>query len=355
MANVFGILTAITLVLAGLLAYKNQGACEIEKSATEAQKEVLAKSQKSFKTAQDGITATLAKCAEIDAEAVALTDKEAALQKAIDTLTQEKAAKSAKVDPNKAKLDAVREKTAKVGDLKELAAKMRTIKGELETTHQSLTSAEAKLADLVAMNRQAENQAAIAKEKFEKFTTGQSLATLNARIRTIYPTWGFVTLNAGNNGGVVANSTLDVMRGGSAIAKLLVTAVEPNSSLASIIPDSANPNVTLMVGDKVIAASKAPSPPQRSTATKALPTATPPAATPPAADPAADPAASAAPAPAADPAAAPAAPAADPAAAAPAAAPAADPAPAASPAADPFAAPAAADPAAPAAPAAGTL
>ncbi len=95
------------------------------------------------------------------------------------------------------------------------------------------------------------------KKKFETISSGQSLPTLNTRIRSIYPTWGFVTLATGNAGGVVTNSTLDVVRDGSTIAKLLVTSVERNSASASIIPDSIAPDVTLMVGDRVIPAQTA--------------------------------------------------------------------------------------------------
>jgi len=75
---------------------------------------------------------------------------------------------------------------------------------------------------------------------------------LKTRIRSIYPNWGFVTLAAGNNAGVVANSSLDVVRDGETVAKLLVTAVESSSASASIVPDSLAPDVTLSVGDQVI-------------------------------------------------------------------------------------------------------
>jgi hypothetical protein len=61
-----------------------------------------------------------------------------------------------------------------------------------------------------------------------------------------------VTLASGNNAGVMANSTLDVVRDGETIAKLLVTAVETGSASASIVPDSLASNVTLRVGDHVI-------------------------------------------------------------------------------------------------------
>lgn len=68
-----------------------------------------------------------------------------------------------------------------------------------------------------------------------------------------------MTLASGNNAGVVANSTLEVVRDDQTIAKLLVTAVESTTSSASIVPDSIAADVTLMVGDRVVAAA-APAP-----------------------------------------------------------------------------------------------
>jgi hypothetical protein len=129
---------------------------------------------------------------------------------------------------------------------------MRATNSELEELTQSITASEANLANLTAQNVATTTQISNVKSNFESFSNGQSLPSLKTRIRSIYPNWGFVTLASGNNAGVVANSTLNVVRDGETIAKLLVTAVESRSSSASIVPDSLAPDVTLMVGDQVI-------------------------------------------------------------------------------------------------------
>ena len=317
MANVFGILTAIVLALASFVAYKNKAAYATEITETATRKANLTKSQARFKTAQDNLAATIDKRTAVDAEVVAQTEKEAAQKKANEDLTQANADKKAKIEPNKAKIEEFRAKTAKVGDLNDLAAKMKKTNVELEEITQAITDAEAKLANVTAQNNQAEAQAEATKTKFEKFTSGQSLATLNTRIRSIYPTWGFVTLASGNNGGVVANSTLDVVRGSTTIAKLMVTSVESNSASASIIPDSMAQDTVLMIGDRVVPAYKAPAPVKPAPAPQ--PAGQPAAPAKPALDPGADPFAPATDptAPATDPAAPatdPAAPATDPAA-----------------------------------------
>lgn len=256
MANVFGILTAIVLALAGFIAHKNKAAYQDEIANKATEKSNLARSESRFKLAQDNLAATITKRTGVDTEVVGLTDDEKAqktanvdLESDIETKTQTKAT-------NKTKLDGIREQTAKIGDIQELASRMRATNAKLEELSQGITASEAKLANLTAQNTTTKSQADGMKNKFEIMSRGESLPELNTRIRSIYPTWGFVTLASGNSNGVVANSKLDVVRSGAVVAQLLVTAVERNSASASIIPDSIGQDVTLMVGDRVIPASK---------------------------------------------------------------------------------------------------
>lgn len=257
MANVFGILTAIVLALAAFVAYKNQSAYQTRIDTGKLERAKLAEFQKDFQKAQENFNATVAKTKdEVAVEIVKLTEESAAQKKANGDMKLGIETKTAKVNANKEQLDDVRAKTEQVGDLKELADKMRQGESEREELQQSITELEAKLANLTAQNRQAEEQAGSIRGKLEGVSTGQSLPTLNTRIRSFYPTWGFVTLAAGNNGGVITNTTLDVVRDGETIAQLLVTAVERNSASASIIPDSIAPGVTLNIGDRVVASTK---------------------------------------------------------------------------------------------------
>jgi len=256
MANVFGILTAIVLAVSAFVAYQNKNAYQREIDATAQRKEELSKSKARLKLATETYDATFAKRTDVDSENVKLAETEVAQKKTNADLDGQIKDKTAKVAANKEKLDDIRDKTSKLGEINQLAAKMRQMKAELEELTQSIGTAESKLANLTAQNTQTEKEANGLKSMFETISNGQSLPTLNTTIRSIYPTWGFVTLGAGNTAGVTTNSTLDVVRDGSTIAKLLVTAVESGTASASIIPDSVAPDTTLMVGDKVIPAKK---------------------------------------------------------------------------------------------------
>lgn len=258
MANVFGILTAFVLALSAFVAYKNKSAYETQISETLTQKDNLAKSQARFQTAQDSLTATEAKMRdEVEVDIAKLTEESAAQKQSNEDMRLDVETKTAKTSSNTEELDNIRAKIGDVSDIKQLADKMRQMGSEREDLMQSIVQAEASLANLSAQNLQADDQSSALRVKLDTLASGQSLPTLNTRIRSIYPTWGFVTLAAGNDAGVVTNSTLNVLRGDETVAQLLVTAVERNSASASIIPDSIVQDVTLNIGDRVVAATKA--------------------------------------------------------------------------------------------------
>ncbi len=256
MANILGIFTAIILAVAAFVAIKNKDHFEEEIANRKTEEASLTKSQERLKVAQAVLKALPIERAGVDELFVAKSEVEAKLKDANATLKAEIESKTATINRNKVKLDEIREKTAKVGDINGLADKMKAMRVELEELSQSIADNEASLANLTAQNTATQTDATKRKEEFELLSKGESLPALKTSIRSIYPTWGFVTLNDGNNAGVNSNSTLDVVRDGETIARLLVTAVEGRSASASIIPDSLAVDTTLMVGDRVMPASK---------------------------------------------------------------------------------------------------
>lgn len=257
MANILGIFTAIILGVAAFVAMKNKAHFTSEIETRDTEKASLATSQDRLKAAQKVLKDLPIETAGIDEEAAAKTEEETALKESNDALKAGISSKVSTIASNKTKLDEIREKTAKIGDLQNLASKMKSMGAELEEMTQSIADNEASLSSLTDQNTVTEADATKRKKEFEDMSKGESLATLKTRIRSIYPAWGFVTLSDGNNAGVVANSTLDIVRDGETVAKLLVTSVESSSASASIVPDSIGENVTLMVGDRVVPGKKA--------------------------------------------------------------------------------------------------
>ena len=255
MVNILGIFTAIILAVAAFLAVKNNGRLEQEIANRATEENHRAQSQERMKAAQAVLNALPIERAEVDAQSEAKTKVETGLKESNDALESNIEEKANQIAANKEQLDEFREKVAEIGNIRELAPKMKEMRAELDELTQGITDSEASLANLTAQNTTIEAQATERKEELDTHNRGESLSSLKTSIRSIYPSWGFVTLSAGNNAGVTSTSTLDVVRDGATIAKLLVTSVESSSASASIIPDSIAQDITLMVGDLVVAGS----------------------------------------------------------------------------------------------------
>ncbi len=256
MANILGIFTAIILLVSAFVAWKNKTRLEEEIGNRATELSSLEKSQARLKAGQVELNQLPEDRAVIDAEFAAKSEEETKAKEANAAIQEDIDSKASKISNTKAKLEGIREKSSKIGDIAGIAEKMKTTRMELEELDAKITGSEATLANLTARNTSVQTEAKRRKEDLEAFNKGDSLPSLKTRIRNIYPAWGFVTLADGNNAGVVANSVLNVVRDGETVARLLVTAVESRSASASIIPDSIGEDVTLMVGDRVVPGSK---------------------------------------------------------------------------------------------------
>lgn len=250
MANILGIFTAIILTVAAYVALKNNARFEDEIANRATEEGGLAQSQDRLKDALAVLKAISIEQAE-NPQFAAKTEVETGLKDSNEAMKADIEDKTKQIEANTQELAAFREKVDKIPNIRDLAPKMKAMRMELEELTQNITDNEASLANLTAEDLATAADAKKRKEKLDILASGESLPSLKTSIRSIYPTWGFVTLNAGNNAGVTATSTLDVVRDGAIIAKLLVTSVESRSASASIIPDSIAQDVTLMVGDRV--------------------------------------------------------------------------------------------------------
>ncbi len=207
MANILGIFTAIILAVAAFVAVKNNKRFEEEIANRATEEASLARSQERLKAALAVLKALPIERAEVDAQFAAKTEEETKLKDSNDDIKSQIRDKTDQKEANTQKLDEIREKTAKIGNIRELAPKMKAMRTELEELTQGIADNEATLANLTAQDAATAADAKMRKEQLETFSRGESLATLKTSIRSLYPTWGFVTLNAGNNAGVTSNST----------------------------------------------------------------------------------------------------------------------------------------------------
>jgi len=136
----------------------------------------------------------------------------------------------------------------------DLLASVTSNEEELGILQNEIANNQAKLS---LLQKSVENkQVQLSDLRARKASTSEfrSIDTLNTSIRVAMNRHGFVILNGGDNAGIVANSNLDVVRGGEVVAKLKVTTVEGGTAAASVIPDSKADDVILRSGDRVVSA-----------------------------------------------------------------------------------------------------
>lgn len=256
MANILGIITAVALLASAFVAFKNKErlTAEIENRNEEIAKLEVQKDR--LQIAQATAKALPIEIVEVDAEAASQNEQDEELKSKSSQLETAIESKIEEADAKDTQLADIREKTAGAGELEQLASNMKSMELELEELDQVITSGKATLANTTSQASVAQSEVKRRQTELDRIANGLSVATLSTSIRSVYPSWGFVTLGGGSNAGITASSPLNVVRGGEVVAKLLVSAVELSSASASVVPDSLGEGVVLRPGDRVVAAEK---------------------------------------------------------------------------------------------------
>lgn len=252
MQTTLGILTALALAVSAFLGYKNmeQYKEQIQVRQAEESKRDNVLRPKLEKTRKETADTKTAK-EEQQKAAAAKAEEVVAQQKKLDDLKKEIATKEDQVREQKASIDALADQLKELGDVSELATKMRRMNDELVQLQSDIDQTTTKLNNLIAEKNRTAGIIAAYEEENAWRNANLSNPKLDTRISSIYETYGFVTLPVGNTAGVVGGSSLDVVRDGEVIAKLLVKTVESSTAAAEIVPGSLRADTVLMVGDNV--------------------------------------------------------------------------------------------------------
>ncbi len=256
MSKVFGTIAAVILAFSAFVAWKNQVAYKkqietlhtsqnVEKST----KRDLAKAQKRLKDAEEAKTRHIAKKVEVDKELEVAVVALAKAEKVVVALEEEYKNKETEI----ANADEI---LKGLPNPKELVPKVKGMRSDLAEATSAIATEEAKLANLTRQDKTGKERIKAIRELMRLQTSGESFPNLSTRISSVYRSWGFVILSAGDKQGVVSGSILNVMRDGEVIGKLKVTAVESGRSAADIVLDSVPEGISLHSGDKVVAAHK---------------------------------------------------------------------------------------------------
>jgi len=268
MANIFAILTALVLAVSAFLAWKNTGNAEEEKNGYRGWITARQSEQASLARNETKLADTKQTLADTDADLVDHNGQNETLQTEVDAaiatntkLKAEKEEKESLATSKKEKVDAAQAEFEEIGDIEQVVADFDKTKKQLDALKIEIEEKQTELASLE--NQKTQTQASIdgVGEQIKYRVTQESDPSLRTKVAGVYATLGFVTLAAGDNLGVVRDSSLDVLRAGQVVGKLLVTSVEARTAAADIVPDSFEAGDNVHVGDDVVSTPKA-APPQ---------------------------------------------------------------------------------------------
>ena len=252
MQTTLGILTALVFAVSAFLGYKNMEKYKEQiglRQAEESKRDNVLRPKLKKTTEERDLTKTQKEEQQAAAEAKKV-EVAAQLQK-LEDLKKEIAQKEEQVREQKASIDALADQLKELGDVSELATKMRRMNDELIQLQTDIDQTTTKLNNLISEKNRTASIITAYEEENTWRNANLSNPKLDTRISSIFDTYGFVTLPVGNNGGVVGGSSLDVVRDGEVIAKLLVKTVEASTAAAEVIPDTMRADTVLMVGDRI--------------------------------------------------------------------------------------------------------
>ena len=252
MEKIFGILTAVVLVLSVWIGYKNSTKLADQKDALQSEETRLEGNEAERSDVNAKIKAEQAEIESLTAQNENAKGELESLQGDIDDLKTQVADKEAELQSVEVKLVASQEMDDQISDSKDLIEQVDSTKNKIAQLKSDIATEKTNFENVEQGATQAEAVLAAKKVIIDSRSSGKSAPSLSTSVGGVYNTWGFVTINSGNAQGVVPGSILDVLRNGEVVAKLKVTTVEQNRSAADIIQDEAG-SVSVRAGDRVVA------------------------------------------------------------------------------------------------------
>lgn len=253
MPILFGTLTALVLAISVWIGFKNKTEFKNQIADKEKEEKSLQREVDMLEQRTAEWQATIDERKGIETENAGLAEEIAVLEEEISAIKSEIADKETQKSQLEAEVAKATEVMDKVGGVRALVPKIKGLRSDIASLSDEIEQGNATLNNLKQTTADTSQLITVNEKRVEYETSGKSQPSLNTTIKTVYSSWGFVTINGGDAQGVVPGSTLAVMRGDELVAKLKVTTVEPNRAAADILRDSVGDDVYLRSGDKVVA------------------------------------------------------------------------------------------------------
>lgn len=254
MAKTFAILSILITLFAGFVAYKNQE-LYIAEIATRQEREATNRNLNENLTRLKGEVTKNKETLASEQQTLSSKKEEVADKtKKNNELAAEVTTKKADVAAREAQVAEAEKALGNRDELRDMITKLKSQRAELETLKTEIATNESSLNNLNSEQKRLDGVIAELREVTSWPVRKISNPKLRTTVKAVYPTWGFVTLSAGEDSGVIAGSILEVKREDATVARLLVTAVESGTAAADIVPEGMAGQPVVNPGDLVVAA-----------------------------------------------------------------------------------------------------
>lgn len=251
MANIFAILTVVALAASAFFAFKNKEAYQTEIEQRQRAESSLRTSQGRLEGLQGDLSTTEEEHATVTGESEELGEVKTTEEGKLSGIKSDIDTKRQASEVNAGRIQQIEDQTRQFGEVRELAGRIKRLQEEITGLEDEKVGLEIQRSNALASKASTDARIEEYNDINTRIRRPESYFN-SARVSAVYPQWGFVTLGSGVSSGVVAGSTLNVIRGGEIVGKLRVRSVEDNRASADVIPDSLTEGVSVRTGDRVV-------------------------------------------------------------------------------------------------------
>lgn len=287
MWKTLSIVAAILTAGAAFFSYKNLEQLKSERVLLAIAQANQAAAEKHLAEVKQSLAADIEGRKKTEAERDQIIAETEALKPKIDAITKQIEEKQAELEVVTARWTDVKKQVADSGGIDQLKLQLTSLAQQKDSLDGAI--AELKNNTAAASSRFNELNQTIADLRRQETWQARGIMPdgFRASIVQVDRAYGFITLSAGNNSGVVSGATLDIKRGGTNVGQAKVTNVEQGYAIADVLGASSS---EIQVGDTVTVSSvsnaknvSAPTPAPAAAGTPAAETTTPAETTAPAA------------------------------------------------------------------------
>lgn len=251
MWKTLSIIAAVLLAGAGAVAHlKKQDIADARKELLQAQnneaalEDKMTEADEALEQTKEQLAAAKVKTEEDKNTMTSLEEEVASLRTDLEAKDEEKA-------QVESALSEMNEKIAVVGKIDELKEIITQLQAEKRAAEDKVGNLKSQLAG--AISEKDSTDSALERLKTEELdkASGRMRGDFTSRVSTVDSSWRYITLNDGDNQGVVKDAILEVVRDGDVVGRVKVSNVEPARAAADVVPGSFVEGTNISLGDSL--------------------------------------------------------------------------------------------------------